>query len=119
MKCPKCKNNKCRKAGFACNKQRHECPKCGYKFTRTKPRGKPKSMKKMALKMYLEGMGFRAIGRLLEVSHVSVYRWIREIGELPQITEKSMNTKDLEMDEVHTYVGVKKNWNSLGMASNM
>ncbi|OON69206.1 hypothetical protein B0919_10850 [Hymenobacter sp. CRA2] len=31
----------------------------------------------MALKLYLEGMGLRAIGRVLDVSNVTVMRWVR------------------------------------------
>jgi transposase-like protein len=38
-------------------------------------------MKKLALHMYLEGLGFRAIGRLLGVSNVSVLNWIRSFGK--------------------------------------
>ena len=38
-------------------------------------------MKRFALKLYLEGMGFRAIGRILNVSNVAVLKWIRKFGE--------------------------------------
>jgi len=46
-----------------------------------KKTAKPDAMKKQALHLYLEGLGFRAIGRMLGVSHVSVYRWIKKFGE--------------------------------------
>jgi len=31
--------------------------------------------------LYLEGLGFRAIGRFLNCSHVAVYNWIKEFGK--------------------------------------
>ncbi len=46
-----------------------------------KLRGKDKSIKKLALELYLEGLGFRAIGKILKVGHVSIYRWIKSFGE--------------------------------------
>jgi len=119
MTCPKCNNQQCIKHGFACNNQRYLCKKCGYKFTRTTPRGKDENLKKMALKMYLEGLGFRAISRLLEVSHVSVYRWIRQMGEMPEIKDRPMNTKEIEIDEIHSFVGIKKNRDNLDMDSHL
>jgi hypothetical protein len=35
----------------------------------------------MALKLYLEGMGFRGTGRILGVSNVTVLNWIRDFGQ--------------------------------------
>lgn len=69
---------------------------------------KTKEVKRIALEIYLEGLGYRAIGRLLKVSYVSVYNWIKEWGE--QAT--SLNSEDdievVEIDELHTYIGSKK-----------
>ena len=31
--------------------------------------------------MYLEGLGFRAIGRLRNVSHTAVFGWVKQAGE--------------------------------------
>jgi transposase-like protein len=39
------------------------------------------SVKKQALQLYLEGLGFRSIGRFLGLSHVSVQRWIKKFGQ--------------------------------------
>jgi transposase len=46
-----------------------------------KSTAKPKSMKKQALHLYLEGLGFRSIGRLLGVSNVSVLNRIKSFGK--------------------------------------
>jgi transposase-like protein len=67
------------------------------------------SVKRQALQLYLEGLGFRSIGRILGVSHVSVQNWIKKFGkELEDL--KSENTISVvELDEMHTYIGNKKN----------
>jgi len=44
----------------------------GCKYTRSTPRGISVEIKRQALQLYLEGLGFRAIGRLLGVSNVAV-----------------------------------------------
>lgn len=119
IQCPKCQHTKCWKYGIYCNKQRYSCTKCKYAFTRTTPRGKDENLKKMALKMYLEGLGFRAIGRILNVSHQSVFRWIKQIGQMPEVKDRPINTKEIEIDEVHSFVGLKKNRDCMGVDSNM
>jgi transposase-like protein len=40
-------------------------------------RGYSEDVKLQALAMYLEGLGFRSIGRLLSCSHTAAYYWIR------------------------------------------
>ena len=37
-------------------------------------------VRQQALKLYLEGLGFRAIGRELNVSNVTVLNWVRAYG---------------------------------------
>ncbi|KAA6345910.1 hypothetical protein EZS27_006550 [termite gut metagenome] len=34
--------------------------------------------RRKALEMYLEGLGFRATGRLLQISYGTVYAWVKE-----------------------------------------
>jgi transposase-like protein len=60
-------------------KQRYRCKTCGFNFT-TGFRGKPMEVRQQALKLYLEGLGFRAIGRILDVSNVTVLNWVRAYG---------------------------------------
>lgn len=107
-KCPKCESEKTIKDGNANGSQRRKCNSCGYRYTREKLRGKDKSIKRLALELYLEGLGFRAIGRILKVGHVSVYRWIKAFGEgLEEVSSKE-EVKIVELDELHTYVKSKK-----------
>lgn len=78
-------------------------------------------MRRRALELYLEGVGFRGIGRLLGVSNVAVLYWIRELGE--KVEELRGNTVAetscavMELDEMWHYVQ-KKN-KSFGSGSLM
>ena len=75
----RCKSRELRKDGIVKNKQRYKCKACRYRFTAAQL-GKGAEVREAALGLYLEGLGFRSIGRLLKVSHVSVYNWIRDFG---------------------------------------
>lgn len=70
----------------------------------------------MAIKMYLEGLGFRAIGRLLNVSHQAVYKWVKQLGEQHQIKlNDNQQTDIVELDEIHSYTKHKKTTAGLGL----
>jgi outer membrane scaffolding protein for murein synthesis (MipA/OmpV family) len=64
-------------------------------------------MKRFALHLYLEGLGFRSIGRILGVSNVSVLKWIRAFGEQAESIRTEQNIAVVELDELHTYIGQK------------
>ena len=65
-------------------------------------------MKKQALHLYLEGLGFRSIGRYLKVSNVSVLNWIRSFGlKEKELQLKADEIKIVEIDEMHSYIGQK------------
>ena len=56
--------------------------------------------------MYLNGMGFRAIERVMGVQHTTVTDWVRQKGKkLPNsiATENVLNVG--ELDELETFVG--------------
>ncbi|OAV73849.1 Transposase [Bacteroidales bacterium Barb7] len=82
MKCPKCSSEKKLKAGFTKGKQRNKCKDCGCAYTvelKSTPKPDSLKLKKQALQLYLEGLGFRSTGRLLGVSSVSVLNRIRNL----------------------------------------
>ncbi|MBV0900029.1 MAG: hypothetical protein KTV77_04795 [Wolbachia endosymbiont of Fragariocoptes setiger] len=68
------------------------------------------SVRFQALKLYLEGLGFRSIGRILNVSNVTVLKWIRSMGEkIFQEGAVWKNTKiravsRIQIDELWHYV---------------
>ena len=113
MKCKKCYEEKFVKAGIVRGKQRYKCKVCGCFFTDTPPPGYPKAFKLSAIKLYLEGLGFRAIGRILGISNVTIMNWVRNIAfEIESIRQRELNQKReirvIELDEMWHYVGKKK-----------
>ena len=109
MYCPKCKNSESTKDGIVKKKQRYKCRSCNYHYTvELKSTSKPRNTKRQALELYLEGLGFRSIGRFLNVSHVSVYKWIKSYGKDLDDIKSDKKIEVVEMDEMHTYIGHKK-----------
>jgi len=79
IKCSKCLYDKSVKSGIIKGRQHYKCKECGSNYTvELKSTAKPKSLKKQALHLYLEGLGSRSIGRFLGVSNVSVLHWIKD-----------------------------------------
>lgn len=104
MQCPRCKAKKVVKAGFQNSKQRFKCKSCVRLFVENAQRGFSEKVKAQAIALYLEGLGFRAIGRLLGVSNVAVLKWVKKAAQsLPQQEEPAF-VDILELDELHHYV---------------
>jgi hypothetical protein len=98
------------KSGIIKGRQRYRCKDCGCNYTvELKSTGKSKLIKKQALHLYLEGLGFRSTGRFLGVSNVSVLNWIRSFGkEVQELNSESQEIEMVEADEMHSYIGSKK-----------
>ena len=110
MHCPKCQGGEKVRAGLNAGKQRYKCKACGCHYTRSTRKGYFVRRKNKAIQLYLEGLGFRAIGRLLNVSNVTVLNWVREAGKAltPAEVETSMETPHLlELDELWHYIQKK------------
>lgn len=64
--------------------------------------------------MYLEGLGFRAIGRVLGIGHSTVYYWVKALDIKHQDTYNANLTQNdelidiIELDEIHRYNQFKK-----------
>ena len=112
--CPKCSSEKCVKDGIIKEKQRYRCKSCNFRHT-VQHRGKSPDVKRQALELYLEGLGFRSIGRFLRCSHVAVYNWIKSFGEAAKELRSDSALKVVEMDEMHTYVSSKKTTAGYGL----
>ncbi len=60
MDCPKCKSTNNCKNGKVLGRQRYLCKDCKYRYSvERRSTEKPLEKKKLALSMYLEGLGFR------------------------------------------------------------
>jgi transposase-like protein len=78
LTCPKCQNNHIIKSGIINSKQRYLCKKCNYFFTVNKIGKKIDDYYvTKALQLYLEGLSFREIERIIGVSHVTVSNWVK------------------------------------------
>jgi transposase len=109
MNCPRCKSTSHKKNGKTGGRQRYKCHDCGYNYSvEIKSTASPMSVKRQALQLYLEGLGFRSIGRFLGVSHVSVQKWIRKFGSELEDLKSENEISIVELDEMHTYIGNKK-----------
>ena len=108
-KCPKCEGSNTIKSGKEKNKQRFKCKDCVYYYSVIHKSGSgSNAQKRKALELYLEGLGFRSIGRLLNFSHVTIYNWIRQYGKNLELLQNKHKVCVTEIDEMHTYVGSKK-----------
>jgi transposase len=65
-------------------------------------------VKRQALELYREGLGFRFMGRTLGFSHVTILNWIRALGEQWEGIKNDSPVPVVEIDERHSYVGSKK-----------
>ena len=109
MNCPKCGEQASCKDGRVNGRQRYLCKGCNHRYTVTQRSGTgDKAVKRQALELYLEGLGFRSIGRLLGFSNVTILNWIRAFGEQLDAIKTDSPVQVVEMDEMHSYVGSKK-----------
>ena len=109
MKCPNCQSTKIRKNGHRRGKQNYHCQECDRQFISTYTQvGYPSLVKENCLKMYVNGLGFRAIERITGVNHNTVIRWVRKSAiALPDVPEVNEIPEITEIDELQTYVGQK------------
>ena len=78
LACPKCQDNQIIKSGIINSKQRYLCKKCNYFFTVNKIGKKIDDYYvTKALQLYLEGVSFREIERIIGVSHVTISNWVK------------------------------------------
>src|SRR4051812_34723273 len=89
--------------------QRYRCNACRRSFTATPPRGKPPAMKALAVLLYALGnVSQGMIAKLLGVSHVAVYKWVRAAGEEAPAPSTSPEDNIVQIDEMWHFVDGKK-----------
>lgn len=109
MRCPQCDGTDLIKRGRKAGHQRYVCRNCGRYCTDSQPKFSAQT-KAMAIEMYMNSMGIRAIGRVLRASPATVLNWIRKEHavlqhKLAQAEPTDTGIPDvIEMDEIYTYV---------------
>lgn len=110
MQCPECKSTHIRKNGKNKGKQNCICVNCSRQFITdyNSHIGYSDEFKRECLKMYVNGMGFRAIERVKGVHHTTIITWVKLVGELLPDVYTSLTTPQVgELDELETFVGSK------------
>ncbi|HEX8608387.1 MAG TPA: IS1 family transposase [Pedobacter sp.] len=115
QQCPFCQQSEKQiKSGKnRCGSQRFLCQECGRTYTpEPKPQGYAEEVREKAVRMYVEGINFRRIGRLLAVNHQSVVNWVNlyhsKISGKAQEKATQTTAETVEMDELWTFIGAKK-----------
>lgn len=111
MQCPECKSTHIHKNGKKKEKQNYRCVQCGRQFITEyeQCQGYEDEFKRECLKMYVNGMGFRAIERVKGVHHTTIITWVKQVGELVPDTYDPESIPEVgELDELETFVGHKK-----------
>lgn len=100
--CPKCKSAEYTKSGMVKARQRYKCKDCSYFYTVSKEGKNIDSYYVIkALQLYLEGVTFREIERILGISHVSVMNWVKKFGiSRPENLEYKPTYQVLSHDEL-------------------
>ena len=115
LNCSGCKSELRTKDGIIKGRQRYKCKSCNFRYTIEDRSDAKNLLKRLALDLYLEGLGFRSIGRILKVSHVAVYNWIRSLGKKVDELRSSKVPEVVEIDELHSYIGSKKTTAGYGL----
>jgi insertion element IS1 protein InsB len=111
MQCPECNSHHIRKNGIKKGKQNHICVNCSRQFIDRyeSTKGYSDQLRQECLKLYVNGMGFRAIERVKQVHHTTVITWVRQAGQqIPDAYEPEQTPEVGELDELETFVGSKK-----------
>lgn len=107
--CPKCQSDEIIKSGVINHRQRFYCKKCQYYFTVNKIGKKIDDYYVIkALQLYLEGVTYREIERLLGVSHVSVMNWVKKYKiKAPEMYDYRPTYKILNHEELQKTLAEK------------
>jgi transposase-like protein len=115
--CPNCGYNQYVKSGIVKGKQRYKCKKCSYYFTVNKMGKQIDSYYvNKALQLYLEGLSYREIERILGISHVSIINWVKKYNiKRPYSFEYHSTYKILNAQELTNYFADSNNLTGAGV----
>lgn len=103
--CPSCSSENQIKSGIVNGRQRYKCKDCNYYFTVNKKGKKIDDYYvNKALQLYLEGLTYREIERILGISHVTVLKWVKKYQiKRPYTTNYHPSYKILNSSELASY----------------
>ena len=111
MQCPDCGCQHIRKNGHRRGKQNYICLACSHQFIKpSHPQRYSNDVKRLCLRIYVNGMSIRGIDRVRGITHPTIINWIKHTGErLPDAYDPDQLPQVGELDELETFVGYKKN----------
>ncbi len=116
MKCPKCQkeDGQVKSGRTECGSQRYKCQHCGGRYTpEPKAQGYSQEVRMQAVRMYVDGINFRRIGRQIGVNPQSAANWVKVYAAQLPPARLPEQVETMEMDELHTFIGNKKTKRSL------
>ncbi|MEN8815634.1 MAG: hypothetical protein ABF274_02020 [Nonlabens sp.] len=114
--CPSCSSGNQIKSGVINGRQRYKCKDCNYYFTVDKIGKKIDDYYvNKALQLYLEGLTYREIERILGISHVSILNWVKKYNiKRPSNTKYHPTYKILNATELGEYFSNSQNIKGAG-----
>ena len=115
--CPKCNEKNTVKSGIINERQRFYCKNCNYYYT-VKKLGKQIDdyFVTKALQLYLEGLSYREIERIIGVSHVTISSWIKKYNiKRPPHSEFHPVYKVLKQNELIEFMQSEDNIKGSGI----
>lgn len=115
--CPNCSSESYIKSGIVNNRQRFKCKDCNYYFSVNKLGKKIDDYYvNKALQLYLEGLTYREIERILGISHVTILNWVKKYNiKRPSNTNYHPTYKILNANELALYFQKKENISGAGV----
>ena len=111
MKCPNCKATQ-RQVKNGLNpsgSQKYRCQACKTVYTPApNPNGYAEETRLLAIRMYVEGNSYNAIGRILKVNPQSVVNWVKTYTASLPAAPLPNGPRTAELDELYTFIGKKK-----------
>lgn len=91
--------------------QRYLCKVCHRKYTpQPNDIGYSEALRRKALELYVDGLNFRRIARVLAISRQTVANWVKahadRLPDAPPVPEGAVEVE--ELDELFTFVEHKK-----------
>lgn len=114
--CPNCNSKSYVKSGIVNDRQRYKCKECNYFFTVNKL-GKriDDYYVNKALQLFIEGLTYREIERILGISHVTILNWVRKYNiKRPNNTNYHPTYKILNDKELANYFSNSENLSGSG-----
>lgn len=116
--CPRCDGNHTHKGGIANGKPRWYCRTCTRYFSESTRGPNDHPLKDLVIASYARnGSSFRGIARMLGISHVTAYKWVRAAAEALPEPAVAPPAEIVIVDEMHHFIKKKLKRSGSGVLS--